>query len=374
VTAERINPAYRDALLAARTAGFRFTRQQEQQLLASYAEMLVRIGREDFPEGRITAERARRMHREILGSMVRFESRMVELTQQGMAMSAREVERIHQEVLEDIYRPTGLTAPDLNRVASRALAQMAARGESAATFETLARRKLLSVSQELDTMLQAAVSRGVDAGRGSVDVARMLAGDDERLLRMVERLGADADFVRELQVGPGTIDFERYGIRPTQMRDVRTLFYDARRIQVSEMNNALREANTEGLRESPVVLAAKWEVSGRHDLGDPDECSVLHTADYYGFGPGMYPPDKFPLAPHPHCQCHQAGPVRFRPPREWGRPKPPAPPLGRSPDDPAVMARFAGSWTERRQERVAAMLRGTLSEVERVDRERRRAG
>jgi hypothetical protein len=371
---ERINPRYRDALLEARTAGFRFTRQQEQQLVASYAEIISQISR-DFDGRELTAERARRLHRETLGAMVRFESRMVELTRQGMAMTAREVERIHREVVADLFRPTGLSAPDMDRIASRALGTMASRGETAAAFETLARRKLLAVSSELDTMLQAGVARGIDAGRGTVDVARLLAGDDPRLLEAVRRLReAGPDFIRQVQAGAGAVPWEAYGLEPGELREVRTLFYDARRIQVSEMSNALREANTEGLRQSPVVLAAKWEVSGRHDLeGDPDECSVLHTADYYGMGPGMYPPDKWPLAPHPHCQCHQGGPVRFRPPSQWGQDKPPAPPLGRRPDDPELLKRFSGSWTENRQARVAALLRGTIGEAEKVDRERRAA-
>jgi hypothetical protein len=364
---ERINPRYRDALLEARERGFTMVRRGEQRLLATYAEMLVRIS-SDAQAGILTAERARALYSETLGAMVRFEAELATLTIQGRAATARAVQNVHHSALMDLYRQAGVAPPAgvLDRVATNALASMVARRENAMAMETVARRKLQAVASQLDTMLQAGVARGIDAGRGTMDVARMLAGDDTRILAMLDRMGAPRDLTVGLREGAGVVDWERWGVEPGDVKEIRTLFYDARRIQVSEMNNALREANTEALVESPVVTAAAWQVSGRHDFGNPDECSVLATADYYGLGRGVYPVGKFPLAPHPHCACTQGGPVKFRRPSEWGQPKPPAERLGKRPDDPEVTARFASKWTDNRRQRVEGILRGTLMEAERT--------
>ncbi len=48
-------------------------------------------------------------------------------------------------------------------------------------------------------------------------------------------------------------------------------------------------------------------------------CDDLAEADDHGFGPGFYPPEEFPIAPHPNCACG-AGAVIMRPVAEWGTP------------------------------------------------------
>jgi hypothetical protein len=97
-------------------------------------------------------------------------------------------------------------------------------------------------------------------------------------------------------------------------------------------------------------------------------CDVLAESDFYGYGPGMYPPDKWPLAPHPFCACSQAGPVLFRPPSEWGTPKPPSRALQADPGDTRFYAAHSERWTERNMERQQAVVRGVIAEVEQLRR------
>jgi hypothetical protein len=127
------------------------------------------------------------------------------------------------------------------------------------------------------------INAGVAAGSSSRDVAKNIAS-------IIRNAGGDIH-------APGLASVQS----------------DADRIARSEIMNALRSANSIALSRGGIVAAVAWQLSGGHQ--GPDECDDLASADV-GYGPGFYPPDQFPDAPHPNCACY-AGAVQLLPPDEW---------------------------------------------------------
>lgn len=364
---ERINPAYRDALLAAREASFAINRQGLEAIERAYADLLVKL-LNDARDGFIDGARAERLRQEIFSVLAEFERRAQRLTELTISHTMATVQEIHSRVTARLIREyagekSGIRVT-FDRLQERALAALVARSQNAANFQTLYRRKIVNLAPEIDRYLNAAVSSGVSAGRGTLDLARIMANDDPRLLAALDRLrnGPVGNLREELHAGVDNVDLAKYGLEEADLKGLRSLLYDARRIHVSESNNAARESNTAALNESPVVIAAKWSTSGRHHI--PDACTVLASANLYGYGPGLFPPDKWPLAPHPFCGCYQGGPVRFRLPSEWNTPKGPSRPLERDPGAAEHFDPFADQWTDRERERQVALVRGVIAEVE----------
>ena len=57
---------------------------------------------------------------------------------------------------------------------------------------------------------------------------------------------------------------------------------------------------------------------------------MLAETDFYGLGPGRYPPERIPAKPHPRCLCGTR--MVLRPVDQWGEPRQPAPPIRLLPD------------------------------------------
>ena len=96
-----------------------------------------------------------------------------------------------------------------------------------------------------------------------------------------------------------------FGLSGDVKRDVRpaaSLDWRVEQTISTQSFAAYRETNAEGLKAAPVQMVAEWLISDRHEV--PDECDDLAAADV-GYGPGMYPPEEWPDAPHPNCQCGQ---------------------------------------------------------------------
>lgn len=348
--------AYRRALLLARDRGYQLNRTGVERLYRAFAELIRRIAIEDGTEA-MSAERAERLRREV-DTMLRLLQRdLARITEESVGRTLVDVVDLHRRATDEIFQQFGrrmVLAVGWDAIPARAFASMLAR-PGAVTFETLFRRKILALAPEIDTFLDAAVARGVSAGRGAKDLAGILARDDPRLIRLLQR--ADVD-ISDLHRGAGTIDYSVYGMDEADAKALRGLLYDARRITVSETNNALRAANDAAAAESPLVEATAWQRSGRHFR--PDVCDMLAETDAFGYGPGFYPAGKFPVAPHPHCACTM-GAVKFRRPGEWDQPKAAPRPLGIDPADEQYTARWSEQWTEneraRYQREYAAILR-----------------
>lgn len=79
------------------------------------------------------------------------------------------------------------------------------------------------------------------------------------------------------------------------------LNYNATRVSRTEIQRAYRTSYLEQAKKLPFVKGVKWNRS-RTEY-DCSICENLATADLYGLGPGIYPADKVPIMPHPHCRC-----------------------------------------------------------------------
>jgi len=80
------------------------------------------------------------------------------------------------------------------------------------------------------------------------------------------------------------------------------LDYNATRVARTEIQRAYRTSYVEQAKSLPFVKGIKWNRS-RTEY-DCSVCENLAIADLYDLGPGIYPPDKVPIVPHPHCRCY----------------------------------------------------------------------
>jgi len=79
------------------------------------------------------------------------------------------------------------------------------------------------------------------------------------------------------------------------------LDYNATRVARTEIQRAYRTSYLDQAKKLPFVKGVKWNRSRTEYYCAI--CENLATADLYGLGPGVYPADKAPKIPHPHCRC-----------------------------------------------------------------------
>jgi hypothetical protein len=89
--------------------------------------------------------------------------------------------------------------------------------------------------------------------------------------------------------------------RAIQQYIKKKLDYNATRVARTEIQRAYRTSYLDQAKKLPFVKGVKWNRS-RTEY-DCSICENLATADLYGLGPGVYPADKAPTIPHPHCRC-----------------------------------------------------------------------
>lgn len=339
---------YTRGLAAARDMDRAVGRRVQGRVLAAFAETLRRLAGDHPSRAEDLAPFAKRL-------LVAFESEFAAATEAGLSLTIGRIVEIHEAVTASITRRVLGESVRLEyaRLEPVIYAQLAFRRGSRDFRSLLARRIRDDVFPVIDSVISSAAGSGVGPGRLAREIATILANDNPDLLELIPSRST-------LHRGVGQIDFEALGARPSQVAPLKSLLYDSRRIAVSEVNNALRESNAVAMTESPVVGAAAWSISGNHP--EADECDVLAETDFYGFGEGMYPPDAWPGAPHPHCGCYQ-GAVIFRPLSEWTKPKRPTGPPKLNPRRPEVYGKWAGDWTEKRVERARRVVTTVVTEV-----------
>jgi hypothetical protein len=284
-------------LLQARARAHTLNRTALQTIVRSLREGARKIV-EDAAEGAMSQRHAAALRKQFLGLIAEFEKLTVNTTTNSVSLTVKELVTLHQKVTAKILEKHATAAVErqlverFDQASVRALAAIASRAKNAATFQTLARRNMKEAAPDLDRLLQQGIARGVSARQLAKDVEKILSGEFPSL--------------------------QEYGLRVSDLSGLRTVRSDAMRIARSEINNAAREANRQALHQSPIVLAARWQTSGNHQI--EDECDDLANADEFGFGKGFWRMDEWPVAPHPNCACY-AGDVIFRPPEEWGTPK-----------------------------------------------------
>lgn len=354
--AATIDNAYRRALVLARQRNFQLTRQGVERMYRTFATLLNGLT-DSASEARLTPERAERLRQELEGALRQLELVLVRTTEQTVAGTLTDLVEIHRRVTAGLFQrfgDVGVSAATgmFAGVPARALAAVASR-PNASAYRTLIHRKIQALAPEIDTFIEASIAKGTSVSRTRKDLARIMARDDVRLERLLDQYEA------------GEFDFRALGLDESDAKGIRTLLYDAKRIMVSEPNNAYREGTAAAMDESPVVTAAQWQRSGRHHI--PCPCDILAETDAHGYGAGMYPPSAWPIAPHPFCGCTQ-GRVLFRRPQEWNRPKPPARPLAIDLRDESLSAPWAEQWTEAERRRNHARFAASVVVVQRSRR------
>lgn len=288
--------AYTRALLLARKRGYGVGAAGVKRMLAALRDAIKEL--ESTSTATMTTARAIALRTQIRALLPELESIIATETRRTVNLTTQSVVDIHARVIRQIAKDI---APDalpallrrLSETPVRALTVIAARKSNAATFRTLARRNIQDVAPALDVVIESGVARGLSAANLTKDVAKVLAGSD--------------------------INYAAYGVSSSDLAGARTLLYDARRIAVTETNNALREANRSALLDAGIVEGATWQRSGRHAglPSSPDACDDLAEATGYNGEPGAYRIEDWPLAPHPFCACVQGGPVYFKPVDSW---------------------------------------------------------
>ncbi len=80
--------------------------------------------------------------------------------------------------------------------------------------------------------------------------------------------------------------------------------YEALRLARTELTTAYRDSAVAACINNPMVRAIRWMLSGAHPM--QDICDDYAVRDYYGLGPGMYPPGDYPDLAHPNDLCFPA--------------------------------------------------------------------
>jgi hypothetical protein len=354
VTVSVASDAYTEAIREARQRGYTLSRQALAKIVQTFKDAAARVEFDlQASDSPLTEERAQSLKQQIEGVLQELEQQTGATTDTAVRQTVDDVVAIHEQVVADLLEhhigetPLVTIQQGLDRINTRAVAVLAARNDvssGAAGFQTLMKYHLEAAGPDLDRLISSAIARGVSSQQLTRDVADFLAN--------------------------GVANLNGYGLTLADTDGLASLQADAARIATSETLNALRESQTQAMMASSVIDAVQWGLSGNHF--DIDECDLLAEADWYGLGPGFYPPEKLPVAPHPWCRCGPKA-TRLRHPSTWNTPRPPAPALAINWEgfDPSDHVSGAADWSDLRTARVITALRRSVLDT--VGRRARRA-
>lgn len=294
---------YRQLLLRARRVmrrnGGVIAGAELRELLLEVADDLMAAA----GEGTVSSKaRARRLRQDVMAILDDLGDALAHKTDDLLRMTVREVEQLHRATLRTLSGDA--LAGRLSGVQLQTLAHFRAGGQSpASTFKTLMNRHILDAAPVVDRVLE----KGLAQGASSRQVTEALA---RTMLDHPDFDGSLSKPLRKLKLA----DLRALGAGPSTSAGLRTLYYDARRIAVSTINNGYREANAAALEASPVVEAVAWTLSAAHHI--PCACEDLAMESSDGYPPSYYRTDDWPSAPHPFCACYQSD-VMVLPPSKW---------------------------------------------------------
>ena len=291
--------------------------EQLRQMRVSFARLIADVTA-DEEEGTITEERADRLRANIRQRLAELGRELADQLGDGSLQAAELAAQGHQAGLSAASQAAGINVDaSFAQVPRQAVEGMFARrglsagGTISETFQTLIARNVREAAEDIDRALISGVARGVSNQRMTTEIGAALAGGDEELLDTLENLGPRGGRTRE------AIE-EGVEIPEGELDRAKRLLYDARRIAVSEINNAHTAADDLSNARSPVVAYVRWTLSSRHDSvkSSPDVCDYLAQWDHIGEGPGVFHCAIVPASPHPFCMCWKRAVVR--PESEWG--------------------------------------------------------
>ncbi len=289
-----------------------------RQLYDEYARMLVRLVG-DGSSGLITAARAEQLSRSLINRMRSLDTTLASAFDAARDSTFETVVSAHEAAIAAAGASVGIrvatTFADVPDLAVKLM--MVRRGLGlATTFRTLANRRVTQAAADVDRLLISAVARGESERATRHELAFILGGNDPRLLETLRHLGPGGGRTRQaIQAGIILPDVD--------VKAAKRLLSDSRRIAQTEINTAYSEADTVASMRSQVIAYLIWLLSEIHSSlsSAPDVCDVLAEQDWYGLGPGGFPPPAFPSPPHPYDQCGRKH--MLKDPRDWGKPRAP---------------------------------------------------
>lgn len=296
---------YKAVLRDARARSHSLSRDAVRRIKDAFVQAIKELKQLETSDNPLTAARATALKDEVIAVLNELMKGSNAVVRDDVVLTINDIVKMHAEAVKKLVSPL-ISGERVAKIGAsftvlpiKVVAAFNSRRVGSAAFETLMRRNMLDAAPAIDRMISAALTDGKSASRLANDLAQLLSGNTTTVLRR----GADV------------VDLTTYGVKASDVGGLSSLFYDARRIAVSEINNSYREANNLSLKQSPLVAAVQWTLSGNHPA--EDDCDDLANADDFGFGPGFYPPgDDWPDAPHPWCGCYQ-GDIQFVNEVDW---------------------------------------------------------
>jgi hypothetical protein len=315
---EEWEKVYQEAVNSARATALNrngVPKAATEQLYLLYAQMLRDIDR-DFGSGFISESRKDGLKNQILARLDQLSAQLSRTFAIQERNAIEQAIRGHQDGLNAVSSMGYTVGANFTQIPETTVDFMLQRRGifGSKNYQTLIGRNLQSMGGQVDRFLNSAISRGVSAERASQELAGMIARNDQRLLGLIDngrlRKSAIRSALRNSEIDKNTFKMAR------------KVLYDAKRIMVTEINTAYREADILSSYESPVVGAKRWRVSARHFglPSTPDVCTMYYETDLFGMGEGVFPVLNTPSTPHPFCGCLQTDVLR--PVNEWNNPKP----------------------------------------------------
>lgn len=183
-------------------------------------------------------------------------------------------------------------------------------------FRTLINLRIEDLQSEIDRLIASGINRGISADRLTQEIAVLMSKNDPEFQQVLRNLGPRGGAIRKSM---RTIPFDEI---KSEVPRARKFLHQARRIAVSEINNAYNEADRLATEISPVVQYNRWEVSSAH-YGlptTPDVCTYAAETDQFGLGVGVFYVETTPSLFHPFCACYTS--KIFKRPDQWLEPRP----------------------------------------------------
>jgi len=192
-------------------------------------------------------------------------------------------------------------------------------GGAGATWKTAVVRSAKAAGADLNAIVRTGLAEGIGPNVIAKHLRPYVEGTEDFLHAFGDIPGIDVQDFRSLVQQSFAGDSR--ATKALYSEAGRKLRLNADRIGFSEVYNARREAEVQHYAADPIIYAVGWRLSpDRGALEGADECDVLAENDFYGLGPGNYPVNEVPFAPHPWDRCETV--PQTRPYDERGNPKP----------------------------------------------------